>query len=326
MKIQTTIKVLHMHFTKTNHYLKHLTFKVILISQFLSLSNNLKSQKDTISEGYSEFKLENHLTLAQSEQLAIDAAKINAIENVFGSLILEGNTLYTLNKQNGKKSEFDQVFNSISEIYVNGEWMRDIEKPILNKIIKNQEFYISVKVKGLVRELKTRPDQFIAKTLSCSELPCSTENFTNGQQLFLFVKVPIDGFISIYIDIPSEYKTYRLLPYKSQRNIDGTKIIADTDTYFFSKEKPGNQTRQMIDEMLLSLTESKKMETNKIYILFSPVPFNSKPILSAQSTVASTQTETPLNLNPDEFMKWLNSLRKNNPDIQLKTIYITIKP
>ena len=73
-------------------------------------------------------------------------AKINAIENAFGSIILEGNSLYTLNKQQGTKTEFNQVFNSISDVFVNGDWIKDINPPKTERIIKGEDIFYTANV------------------------------------------------------------------------------------------------------------------------------------------------------------------------------------
>jgi hypothetical protein len=268
------------------------------------------------------------MTSDQCKQKAIDQAKINAIENAFGSVVMEGNSLYTLNKETGTKIEFNQVFNSISEIYVNGEWVKDIEPNIEERITKNNEIFYKCKVKGLVREIKNNPAKFISKPLSCENLPCVTEVYKNGQDFYLYFKAPNDGYVSVYADIPSEKTTYRLLPYKNDKNNGSYKVKADSEYFFFSTKKPTMDLVSSIDELKWTLSENVSIETNKLFIFYSPNQSIVKPILTNEK-IYQKQNEgldTPLNLKTEEFQKWQQSLRRQNPDIQLLTIYITIKP
>ncbi len=302
--------------------------RLLIITLFCFTYLSSQSQMEKISEGFAEIQLISSMTPDQCKQKAIDQAKINAIENAFGSVVMEGNSLYTLNKETGSKIEFNQVFNSISDIYVNGEWVKDIEPNIEERITKNNEIFYKCKVIGLVREVKTNPAKFIAKPLSCENLPCATEVYKNGQDFYLYFKAPNDGYISVYADIPSETTTYRLLPYKNDKNNGSYKVKADAEYVFFSLKKPTMDIVSNIDELKWTLSENISIETNKLFVFYSPSQPIVKPILTNEKNSQKQKEvlDIPLNLKTDEFQKWQQSLRRQNPDIQLLTIYITIKP
>jgi hypothetical protein len=287
-----------------------------------------QSQTEKVSEGFAEVKLENHVSIEQTKQKAINAAKINAIENAFGSIVLEGNSLYTVNKQEGTKLEFNQIFNSISDVYVNGDWIKDIEKPVIERHLKGDDIYFSAKVKGLIRELKNTSVNFSAKALSCEKKTCETEIFNNGQDFYLFFKAPSDGYLSVYLDIPVEHTTYRLLPYKQEAGLGSVEVKADEEYVFFSPSKASPQKRARVDELSWSLNDKNTPENNKLFVLYRPKEPIEKPVLSKgdNPNVMQKQIELPLYLKSEDFQMWMQQLRGRNQDIQLSTMYLTVKP
>ena len=194
------------------------------------------SQKQIESSGEAELELQGNSTPEQTKLKVIDLAKINAIENVFGQVVLEGNSLYTVNKQQNSKVEFNQVFNSISDVYVNGEWIKDLLTSVVEIKTVNDKILYKATVKGLVRELKPALIRFEAKSLSCPKKTCATEEFIHEQDFYLYFKAPVDGFIAVFLDFPTEQLTYCLLPSKKNGKGD-MPVKANTEYFFFSKEK-----------------------------------------------------------------------------------------
>lgn len=302
------------------------------ILMLLFFSTFLMAQIEKESSGFAEVKLIPSATIEQTKQKAIDAAKINAIESAFGSVLMEGNSLYTVNKQEGTKTEFNQVFNSISDVYVNGDWIKDLEQPVVERVIKGDDIYYTAKVKGLIRELKNNPAKFSIKALSCEDKTCETEFFNNGQDFYLYFKAPNSGYIAVYLDIPTEHTTYRLLPYKQESNVGSAAVKADVEYIYFSPKKADPKKVAMVDELVWSLTDKSMPETNKLFVLYRPELPLEKPILTAsKSGKVKTANdpkplEIPLSLKSEDFQVWLQQLRSRNKDIQLQNLYVTIKP
>lgn len=300
---------------------KKLSLLLSLLFVF-SICSMSYAQKQKESEGFAEIELQDNMTVEQAKIKVQDAAKINAIENAFGQLVMEGNSLYTLNKQTGEKIEFNQVFNSISDVYVNGEWIKDLTEPKVEKVIKSdQKIYFRAKVKGMVRELKKSVCNFTAKTASCEETKCFTEQFNNDQSLFLHFKSPKSGVLAIYFEVPNEEKTYRLLPYMEQAEKETVLIDADKEYVFFSKTKNTFVEVKKPDELTLTLSNDKTSETNKLYILFSSVEDIGKPIL-----ISDKDETIPKYMKSSDFLKWQQESRSRNKDLEFSVIYLSIKP
>lgn len=257
-------------------------------------------------------------------------ARINAIENAFGEVILQGNSTYIRNSQNGKQSEVNQVFNFIGESYVNGEWMEDIEPPLITKFNHENERWIKVKVKCKVRELDVSVPQFQAEPLSCTKIICATETFNNGQDLYLHFKTPEKGYLAIYLDVPEDRRTYRLFPYKNFSKDSLQQLKADEDYIFFSSKNSKICSPAIVDELILTLKDPAKAEFNKMYIIFTPNQPTQKPLLSKGSAINFTTEEWKLELpdflNSESFQKWLITNRINNEKIQVKYVYLSINP
>jgi len=310
--------------------MKQLIKNISLFIFFNLLAFGSFSQKQVESTGEAELELFGNSSPEQTKLKVVELAKINAIENVFGQVVLEGNSLYTVNKQQNAKVEFNQVFNSISDVYVNGEWIKDLKVPNVETITKNNKIFYKANVKGIVRELKPALIRFEAKSLSCPKKTCATEEFFNEQDFYLYFKSPVDGFIAVFLDFPTEQKTYCLLPSKSNGNGE-MQVKANSEYFFFSKENKPNPKEQ-IDEIQFTLTDAKVAENNKLFILFSPETPLGKPVLNnapntkTQQEIIDNGYELPEHMPSEEFQKWLQELRSRNKNVELTTKYLLIKP
>lgn len=308
------------YFNKKNQYVELVTllvFFVFMVINYQSIAQNKLKIKS--EHGDYSMKLESNLSTSEAERICIERAKIDAIEKAFGKVIYQGNSTY-INNSNDLKVETTNVFNFISDTYVNGEWIEDINAPIISKEIFNSEIWIKVKVYGKIRELNQAPTSFQAFSLACPELKCKTINFNDGQDFYLYFKTPVKGYVTIYVDFPSESKTYRVLPYRKYSEESNLKVNADSDYIFFSKKFHD----QDADELVLSLSENHTSEMIKLFVLFSPNFVFDKPILNSNSQL-NDGFVFPQSLPSEEFQKWIQNLRSRNSEIQLFTEYISIK-
>jgi hypothetical protein len=309
-------------------------FSVIMPVFHLTISvfNCAYSQNLITEWGEYQMKIEPNMTESEAKNKCLEFARIDAIRKAFGEVIIQGNSTFIQNTNTGLKTETQNVFNFYSDTYVNGEWVEDKNEPIFNKSVQGNDTWISVKVKCNVRSLKNKEISFETKTASCPEIKCQTEQFNNGQDFFLCFKSPVDGYLSVYLDVPTDAKTYRILPYKYYSAEGSVFVKADIQYTFFSKKNNviGNST--FVDELTLDLTQPGIPENNKVFVLFSPKEPLGKPLLSNTMVAESNQTtnkgaiELPAYLPSDEFQKWMQKVRRRNPDIELSSKYISIKP
>lgn len=293
-------------------------YKYISILVFIFLSIHCIAQKTVESNGDYTLRIEKNWTEDFAVNKAKEKAKINAIENAFGSVITQGNAVYVKDITTGNKTQSDMVFTSIADILVNGEWIATIDEKVTFTESEGYRFVTS-NVKGKVRELNKIPFTPEVTTLSCNQSKCATEVFNSGQQLVLYFKAPTNGFVTVYLD--DSKQAQRLLPYSKNNATATFEVKADQVYFFFSK---ADTKQKNIDEVEL-FTEST-MEQNNLYVLFSKYDFD-KPLLNTTSFQEFDHLKytLPASLEITKFQTWLQGLRSFNRTIELKTILLTIK-
>jgi hypothetical protein len=293
-------------------------FKSIFFLIFIVFTINSYAQKTIESVGEYSLRIEKNWSEDFATNKAKEKAKINAIENAFGSVVIQGNAVYIKDITTGTTSQSDMVFTSIAEILVNGEWIATLDEKVLFKDSIDYR-WINVKILGKVRELTKIPFTPDVITLSCNEQKCSTEVFNSGQELIVYFKAPTNGFVTIYLD--DSKRAQRLLPYSKNNTTNTFEVKADQVYYFFSKE---DNKQKNVDEIEL-FTESI-MEQNNLYVLFSKNDFD-KPLLNAPKIQEfdNLNYTLPASMEVTKFQTWLQAIRSFNRTIELKTIFLTIK-
>jgi hypothetical protein len=308
---------------KTNYYtLTHFIYCFFFIL-FCIPNTHAQKLKELKESGTYKMRIEKTMSEAEAERLCIERAKINAIEKAFGQTIIQGNSTYIKNKTTGEQTESSNIFSNISESLVNGEWVQDLKKPVINKLLENNELWMQAEVYGIIRELKSVLTSFQALPLNCTNTTCRTQTFRDGDDFYLYFKAPEDGYISVYLDDPEQQKTFRLLPYKkSKLKTTNYPVKADVEYFFFSEAKAAKN--EEVDETTLFLNNPKIPEMNKLFVLFNPKEEFGKPILN-QASEPSGKIETPLELASEDFQRWLQLTRKGT-EIQLMSLILNINP
>jgi hypothetical protein len=276
------------------------------------------AQKVITTEGTYQLRIEKNISEETAINKAREKAKINAIENAFGTLVFQGNSVYVKDVQSGETTKTDMVFTSIADVLVNGEWLNTIDEKIT---FNEEDGYRNVKVLivGKVRELTKIPFTPEVNSLSCNKKTCNTEVFNSGQKLIVYFKAPNNGFVTIYLDDAKQ--VVRLLPYTKNSESNTFEVKADQEYYFFSN---ADNKQNNVDEVEL-YTESA-MEQNRLIILYAKTDFN-KPILNEAKTneVNGLKYVLPMSLSSEKFQIWLQKMRSYNKNIEQEIINITIK-
>jgi hypothetical protein len=291
-----------------------------------------KSKKLQVKIQVGEYQENVPSTKSEKEVIesCIKSAKINAIENAFGETFIQGNTTYIKDSKTGTKVETNQVFNFMGESYVNGEWLEDVEPPIIKTFTSNDERWVNVRVKGKIRELDLTRVNFTAKPLSCPNISCNSESFNNGQEFYLQFKTPVKGYLAVYLDVPEDNRTYRLFPYKNNKQDSNYLFKNDEEYILFSSKLSKDVNPILVDELVLTLKDKSIPEINKLFVLFSPNEPIGKPILTKGGNIKYNTEEWKLELpdflNSESYQKWLQTIRSQKEDIQVMTFYLSIKP
>lgn len=295
---------------------------ILTLTVVLSLTdNNLLAQKSLKSSGEAQIKIENTWNYNEAKNKVRKLAKINAIENVFGT--------YVEQEANIRVEDGNTNFRLIASTKVKGEWLETTKEEFIDRVIepttKNgaSERWISCKIKGLVREIVKPKLAFEAATLNGPKKEYRTTTYHNGEQLYLSFTTPSSGYLSIYI-IETD-NVYRLLPYAemSDNYIDAVPVKADKEYIFFSQNSGHDYFNDFdinrVDELIMSTYADR--EYSQLYIVFSTEPF-SKPLL--KKGVVTESLILPKSLSKNQFEDWVKENRIYNADFNYKIVNLEI--
>jgi hypothetical protein len=292
--------------------------KIILLILVGITTTCARAQKTKEASGEYKLRIEKNVTEEFAVNKAIEKAKINAIENAFGTVINQGNAVYVKDVTTGTQTQSDMVFTSIADVLVNGEWIATLDE--------KKDFYeedgfrwVKINIKGKVRELTKIPFTPESYTLGCNNKKCSTDVFNSGQELVVYFKAPNNGYVTIFLDDTKQVQ--RLLPYFNYNTSNTYEVKADQEYYFFSNTDKKDKTVDNIE-----LFTSDNMEQNRLQVLFSKQDFG-KPLLSKNNSedVNGMKYAMPMSTTIENFQSWLQKIRSYNRSIELQTILITIK-
>lgn len=283
---------------------------VLLFLSFV-LSLPVFSQKiKTVEGGYTYYAPEN-VTLEEARRTALDRAKIQALADVFGTIVSQANT--TRVENNDGKSSTD--FLSIGGSEVKGEWIETIEEPKYDISYDQSMLVVKVFVKGKAREIVSAQIDFKAHVLrNGTEDKFESSDFRSGDDLYLSFMSPVSGYLAVYL-VDAERNAYCLLPYRNQT--DGIYRIEANQRYvFFSEKQAAREEASFVDEY--TMTCGRSTETNIIYVIFSPNAFC--------KAVDNRSSDTlPRELPFGDLQKWLANCRVKDKDMRMVLETINIR-
>lgn len=276
------------------------------------------SQKSLIKvKGEAQLQIEDNLSKQEAKLIAIDLAKINALENAFGTYITQESSIEL---ERGVIS-----YSTIGNTKVKGEWIKTTETVIsedLRIANKKNEIWIKCKIKGEAREILNPKTRILSKPLECDNINCNAiYYFDDGSPFYLYFRTPIDGYLTVFYtenDI-----AYRILPHHGSISFNhNLPVIEDKEYIFFSKkwsDKNKNQEFDQIDE--ITLYSEGDRSNMSLYIIFSPKKY-SKPILD--SIDEDEDGVIPRSIDEKSFQDWLSELRVYDVDMVVNNFTVTV--
>jgi hypothetical protein len=314
---------------------KNIFFLLLLFPSF----SCIVGQKPVRTSGEAQVELTETRSRQEVKEEARELATINALERVFGRVIIQGNSTYISNINTGEKTETNSVFNMIANTSVKGEVVEVISekyedvkgyKVIEGKKVEITEIKCEITIRA--RELTEPSIDFTTYPLACTNIKCRTTSFIENDDFFLYFLSPISGYVSVYLD-DGEYSQC-LLPY---RNIpveyeSGMPIMADREYIFFSRKPEHNYFKdEDFDEDVYTLYSHSKKDINRLFIVFSKTPLNKPKLEKNAKTEQLTEQEIaegytmPKALKSEDFQRWLIRNRSySKEDMQVDIIDITI--
>lgn len=252
---------------------------------------------------------EGNQSANDAKHAALEATKLQAIANEFGTVITQSN----VQKETSTNGEESTYFSSLSASEVKGEWIEDIGEPTYEISFVQDMLVVKCKVCGRAREISNEAVDFTATILrNGTEAKFADINFHNGDDMFLLFRSPSDGYVAAYL-IDETPSAYCLLPYMN--NARGQQAVKHNQEYvFFSPAKAPKG--EQVDEY--TLTCSNEIERNQVYVIFSPKPFT-------KALDSQVDDGLPRQLNYEDFSRWLSTCRKRDSKMGVKVMHIEIK-
>ena len=248
----------------------------------------------------------------EAKRTALERAKIQALADEFGTNIMQRNVTNVANTQMGSAIDFKSL--SLSE--VKGEWIETIGEPTYEDIVvKDNMLVVSVKVKGKARRINSANVDLDLRVLrNGTDLKFQSLQFQNGDDIYLYAKSPIDGYMTVYLYVESENMVYCLLPYTSS-SLGAYRVEHDVPYCFFSiKEACGDKGD--VDEYVM--TTAKEVEYNDLYIVFSPNEFYKSNMIAGGGNL-------PRKIPFHDYQEWLSKCRSLDNKMQVVVKSIMIK-
>ena len=281
---------------------------------FCCLGTLQAAKTKTIKAEYTYYAPEN-VTLEQAKQTALQRARLQGLADEFGTNMNQIGTTIRENVNGESSASVFQLTNST----VKGEWIRDVDEPKYDIKYVGSSLIVSVKVKFEAREMKSVTVDYEAKVLrNGTDDKFEADEFKNGDDLFLSFKTPKAGYLAVYL-VEGDV-AYCLLPYRNQT--DGIcQVKANRRYVFFSttEDKDAN-----VDEYVM--TTDKQIESDVVYIIFSPNEFSKAADTQSDRQVKLEGTAgLPRELSFEKFQNWLSRLMGQDEKMGIKSIPILIK-
>ena len=277
----------------------------------LLFSTNLPAQKtEKICGEYTYIAPEN-VNVEQARQIALDRAKIEALAEKFGTTVSQNNATIVENT-NGAS---DVRFLSFGGSEVKGEWIETTKEPQYDVSYKEGVgTIVKVSVCGKAREIAGAGIDFTAKVLkNGTEAKFESENFRDGDSIYLLFRSPSDGYLAIYL-IDESQTAYCLLPYMNASS-GNVRIKSGKEYVFFSERQADHTESAIVNEYVL--TTGKSAEQNFLYVIFSPNEFT-------KANDTKEGEALPRELRYSDFQQWLSKNRTRDKDMKVEVKGLTI--
>lgn len=279
---------------------------ILLLFGLTAFSQQIK----TVESEYTYYTPE-HVSLEQARITALERAKIQALADAFGTVVMQTNTTQVENRNGNSDIDFFSVGGS----EVKGEWIETLGEPEYKVFYEQGMLVVQVRVKGRAREIVSSAIPLQAKILrNGTEDKFESDVFNNNDDLFLSFLSPVSGYLAVYL-VDTDKNAFCLLPYQNQKS--GQMAVSANRRYvFFSTKDAETDLKPYVDEYVMTCANS--VEYNRIYIIFSPHPF-------FKATDSSSIESLPRLLDFKSFQEWLVKCRKMDADMNVINKVIKIK-
>ena len=266
---------------------------------------NADNVKD-VNGKYSYIVQENdNITIRDAKHKSIELAKADAIKKEFGEFVTSDIVSSTRETEEELKSFFWE--NTVA--MAKGDWLADTREPVIDVEYVDGLLIFTAEVWGKAREIKqAKADLQWKIQKEINEKKVETEDFDNGERIYVNFKSPADGYIAIYL-IEANDETSCLLPYRKDTT-GKVKIKSGKNYTFFDKKEDPNATNY-------KMNTKDSQEYNQVVIIYSPNPFT-------KCTDITGDAKHPNSLSTSDFQKWLLKCQRSDSEMVVNKKWIKI--
>lgn len=284
--------------------------RLILLILIQLLAIRVSSQNiQKVSAAYTYYASET-VSVEDAKRTALERAKVQALADCFGTTVSQSSSTIISNK-NGVS---DSRFFSLGGSDVKGEWVETVGEPEYEIMFEDHFLVVKCTVNGLAKEIPSAKVDFFAKPLrNGTTLKFEATEFSDGDDLFLYFKSPIDGYLTVYLFDEVTQQSYCILPYKKSSGM-AYEIKSDKEYIFFSTKDADFGEKSMVDEYSLSAENS--VEYNTLCLIFSVNKYAKSKLEEQEYKPNSTDYKS--------FKEWITKLKRVNNDVVVSLINIKI--
>ncbi len=247
-----------------------------------------------------------------ARRIALQEARNDALAREFGTIV-QSTQLSTTKAEGNRESN---KFLALSSTESKGEWIADSGEPEFKFDLDPKEgtLVVTCKVRGSAMAISNEATDFSAVVSRNGSKSKNSETlFNSGDQLFLTLNAPVNGYAVVFLADESG-NVFQMLPYPGS-HVDEIKIRKNEVYRLFDSSVDDGFGQ--VQEMLMTAPDG--LEYNQLYVLFSPNVF---------SLPATTWNgnRVPPSTSQESFARWLVKSRKADPRLGVQQINLTINP
>lgn len=283
------------------------------------LCNGYAQSSKTRSGTYT-YVVPDNQSLDVAKKAALEKAKLQILEDEFGTVVGVSNISRTSNVNGTSSSNFL----SIGETEVKGEWLGTVGTPTFEISYQQGMLTVKVSVTGKIREIEASTIEIIARVLrNGTDLRCESDTLKDGDDIFVYFKAPCKGYVSVY-----QYDSdgvFRLLPYPESAETSMS-VKGGTEYIFFDR----TSSKDGVSEVLKMVNGGRSKSNYNIACNYAEdlcryyIVFSRNQFVIANDTI-DKDGKTPATLDFESFQKWLSRSRKLDRDMTVAVRDVILK-
>ena len=286
---------------------------------FLSMMTTvILAQRLKTVEGYSRIEQSDEMTGAVARAKVIEQARFDAINGAFGSNIMQNNV--TLLKQEGEKTSTS--FYMMGESDLRGTWIRDKEKPRVEKHVEEGRTIWEAWVKGEAREqVRAKVDFEFMLLANGADDRYQVNELHDGDAFYIKFRSPVNGHLLLFM-ADDKGVVNCLLPEHGQDY-----CIVKANQWLLSHYN----SRIPEEHWTATIARGKQIEYDQIYVVFSPNKLNPpmRTVNFDNSDLEQYRTQQRelrhiSELSFKDFHKYLGKLQQRDVDVQIEKMLVRL--